>query len=64
MNCPKCNGTGYIDSDEKSAFKGIFVCGFCSGNGDVNWIENIFGVEPKPGIKIWGQKTLLKRGTK
>ena len=41
--CPKCNGLGVKDQQI------LEVCNFCHGRiDDLNWIENIFGVKPKP----------------
>jgi hypothetical protein len=75
MNCPKCivikevpffGGQSHYTS---IVFKQGY-CKFCKGKRQITWLENIFGVEEDEhdwikiaaqyGVKIWGQKTLLR----
>ena len=39
MKCPKCNGK-YYDRNRWS-----FICKFCHGKKELDWIEIIFGVD-------------------
>ena len=65
MNCPKCNGTKFEEVMIEK-YNDIYdisneeFCSFCNGKGDINWIENVFGVQVT-GIRIWGQRTLFRR---
>ena len=54
MKCPKCNGKSIYDFDN-NIFIGPY-CDFCRGKTDLDWIENILGVDP--WVIIWGQKQL------
>ena len=47
MKCPKCNGKGviYRRRQLKTDKPMSYNCNFCKGKSDLDWIENIFGVE-------------------
>ena len=40
MKCSKCNGTGKIKISSKK-----IKCYFCNGKKEIDWVENIFGVD-------------------
>ena len=43
MKCPKCNGKHIIYLSKLSpSFR---LCMFCMGKEELDWIENIFGVD-------------------
>ena len=53
--CPKCFGLGVMDKQI------LEVCDFCCGRkNNLNWIEHIFGVEPKQinFRNIYGELTI------
>jgi hypothetical protein len=55
MICKKCNGRGYKWTNKKK----IHICDNCNGRKELDWLEEVFGVEdkiinysPKVTIKI------------
>ena len=54
--CNVCNGEGRID---RTTYNGYKICPKCLGKGEINWIENIFGVvKIKSSIELINTKRL------
>jgi len=46
MICDKCNGNGCILNEDKNELSYLYkVCSKCKGNGELDWLENVFGVQ-------------------
>jgi DnaJ-class molecular chaperone len=49
--CPKCNGAGMywlsarLNIENRKEYGHYHKCILCEGRGEVNWLENVFGVE-------------------
>jgi DnaJ-class molecular chaperone len=53
FECPKCLGVGEVIP--KQGHFGLNVCPKCKGKGNLDWIENIMGVQGtyiKPGVYV------------
>ena len=42
--CNRCEGTGTLDANNDFV---DYICPKCLGTGKLNWIQNIFGKQPK-----------------
>jgi len=47
--CDKCNGSGYIENNQKECRTFRIICDKCNGDGKLDWIENVLG---KQNIKV------------
>jgi hypothetical protein len=65
FKCPVCNGSdkeSYYKKNEKNERILVFPqCFFCNNKKDLDWVENILGVEYRPiedFFKNWKQSVL------
>jgi hypothetical protein len=46
MKCSRCNGTGLMfNNRENSKTLELSICKHCKGKQDIDWLDNIFGIE-------------------
>ena len=47
MKCEKCNGKQYVEHNMKKRKDYLVFCNHCYGKEDLDWLDNIIGVDYK-----------------
>lgn len=56
--CPRCKGKGYHDEydQEDHPHYGVLECSLCDGDGQIDWVENVFNQNWEEGDKQFIQE--------